>query len=268
MNDMNLKRQNERLQMPSLVLVAVGLLLTACPKRVPSFGALGEPKSADELLARIAATENAVYSVESLGKLFADTPEGKGSVGLFVAALHADKLHVEQLDFFNQPQRLLKTDGQVFVLYEIAEQRQLRGKPTVENMARFLPIALPVGELVGVLLGRIPRIPHDSADMRFDSVTNTFQLTLKHGAVTQVLDVATPSYRVEKSTVTGVNAYDVECTQGQDEKGQSFCQRVKIIAGNRKTTLEVILPEAKVNGTVDLTLFDTTPADGVKIMEL
>ncbi len=265
---MNLKLQRDCPLLQVSLFIALGMLLSACPKRVPSFGALGEPKSADELLVRVVATENTVYSVESLGKLFADTPEGKGSVGLFVAALHADKLHAEQLDFFNQPQRLLKTDGQVFVLYEIAEQRQLRGKPTVENMARFLPIALPVAELVGVLLGRIPRIPHDTADMRFDSVTNTFQLTLKRGAVTQVLDIATPSYRVEKSTITGVNAYDVECTEGQDDKGQSFCQRVKITTANRKTTLEVMLPEAKVNGTIDLTLFDTTPADGVKIMEL
>jgi outer membrane biogenesis lipoprotein LolB len=263
-----MKRSRLFPHVPMLQALLAILLLCGCPKKAMNFGESGEPRTAEELLRRIAVAEDSVYALDGDAKLFVDVEQGKGTVGLFVAALHPDKIHVEQLDFFNRPQRVLISDGTGFSLSDLGAQAYYRGKPTAQNIHRFLPFALPLKELVALVLGRVPRIPHENAEMRLDADTGRFQLTLSKGEIHQVLDIATPSYRIVKSVVTGTNAYDFECAETNGPKDISVCSTVTMVSKAPKGTMQIIAKALRYNESIDITLFESGAPDNVKVIDL
>ncbi len=240
----------------------------ACPPPRVNFGVDGEAKSAEDLLQRITAAENQVISLKGDGKLGVDAPQGKGSVTLFVAALHPQTLHFEQLDFFGRPQGVLTTDGTQFGLYDGTSGKYFRGPASAANLGRFLPLVIPPRELVSLMLGRAPRIPHESAALTFDAAANVYRLTLARGAVTQRLTVAPGSHRVLTSHVEGLKTYDVEFADIETVSNVPMPKKIIVNAEAAKTRLELSWKDIALNEAPDLTLFDMTPTEGVPVVDV
>ncbi len=249
-------------------MLLIAVLLSACPPKRVSFGAQGEAKSVDELLARITAAENTVISLKGDGKLGVDSPQGKGSVAIFAAALHPQTIHFEQLDFFGRPQGVLTTDGETFGLYDGASSTFFRGPASAQNLGRFLPLVIPPRELVSLLLGRAPRIPHEKAELTFDTDKNVYRLTLHRGVGVQVLEVAPDSNRVLSSRIQNINAYDVEFADLELLAGVTVPKKITLNSTTAKTRLELSWKEIAVNEAPDLTMFDMTPPENVPVVEV
>lgn len=251
------------------LLPFVAVFLLGCPIRPHlEFGRDGEAKSPDELLKRVAQAEAQVVAIKGDGKLYVDSPQGKGSVGLFVAVAHPAYIHIEQLDFFNRPQGVLVTDGKDFGLYDAKEGKYYRGPASPANLARFLPLVLPPAELASLMLGRAPRIPAESSTLSVDDKLGVYVLTLKKGPVTQVLHVQPPSNRVVKSTVEGVRAYDLEFSDIADYGAVTLPRRIQLVAQSAKTTVELTWKDVTVNEPPDLTLFDLSAPEDVPVVEV
>lgn len=249
------------------LLVPVVLILCACPHRV-DFGAGGEPQSAEDLLRRVAVSESAIISVKGDAKLKVNSPSATASVTLFVAVTHPAYLHLEALDFFGKPQGVFVSDGTTFGLYDGQSARYLRGPATARNVARFVPIALAPAELAALLLGRVPRIPHQSAQLGFDPKEGTLVLTLKNGAAVQVLTIRPPSYRVIHSAITGIDAYDVTFANLEDLGGFTHPRRIFLSAEKAQVRIELNYQEVVLNEAPDLTLYQMTPPANVPIVEV
>ena len=165
-----------RHQRPLLLLLP--LVLTACPRAAIDFGKDGEARSAEEVLKRVELTESQVIGLKGDARLSVDSPQGKGSVSLFVGVFHPAYIHIEQLDFFGKPQGVMTTDGTNFGLYDAQAGRFLHGPATAPNLGRFLPLVIPPRELASLLLGRAPRIDFESATMSVDAEHRAYVLTL------------------------------------------------------------------------------------------
>lgn len=253
----------------SPLLISVVLLLTGCPKRIADFGKDGEPKSAQELLQRINFAESQIYSVKGDAKLIVDSPQGKGAVALFAAVVHPAYVHIEQLDFFNRPQSMFVTDGTRFGLYMAAEGRYYRGPATPVNLSRFLPLVMPPAELAAVMLGRAPRIPADSLEMRFDDQKQQLVLVIVRGKVRQTLFVQPPSYRVVSSTAENLNAYELEFEDlATDDQGVTLPKHASLDARSAKTKVELVWKDVAINEAPDLTLFEFEPPDDIPVVEV
>jgi hypothetical protein len=250
------------------VLLISALLLSGCPKRIADFGKDGEPKSAEELLKRINVAESQIYSLKGDAKLIVDAPQGKGSVALFAAVTHPALIHIEQLDFFGRPQGVLVTDGTRFGLYLAQDGRYLRGPATAANLGRFLPLVMPPAELAAVMLGRAPRIPPESLEMRFDDKAQQLVLVIIRGKIRQTLYVQPPSYRVVKSTAENVNAYDLEFSDLTTENGVTLPKHASLDAQSAKTKVELVWKDVAVNEAPDLSLFEFEPPEGVPVIEV
>lgn len=250
-------------QRPAYLFLPVALLLTACPPKRVEFGRDGEPKSAEDLLARIEQVEAQITSIKGDAKLFVDSPQGKGSVTLFVGVAQPSLVHIEQLDFFGRPQGVFVTDGERFGLYQAAENTYFRGPATAPNLGKFLPVVMPPSELAAVMLGRAPRIAHESLSMRFDD--QVFVLTLQKGSVKQTLHVQPPSYRVVKSTVEGIDAYELAFS---DLDGQNFPKTVFLKAPKAKTSVELSLKSVTLNEPPDLTMFELQAPEDIPVVEV
>lgn len=250
----------------SLLLVAAAL--AGCPRRPVDFGAEGQPRTAEELLARVAWAEQQVFSVKGEAKLSVDSPQGKGATGLFVAVTHPALIHLEQLDFFGRPQSVLVTDGERFGLYLAQEGRYLRGPATAANLARFLPVVLPPAELAAVLLGRAPRIPADTRDFRFDDALGQFVVTITRGRVKQTLHVEAPSYRVTHSRAENLDAYELTFSEFSLWGGQTLPRTTALHVRSAKTEVELTWKDLDVNQAPDLSLFELDPPVDVPVFDV
>lgn len=250
------------------LLVLSVLALSACPHVPINFGSRGQASTADELLGRIALAEGSVLSAKGDGRLTVDSPQGKGSVDIFVAVAHPAFIHLEQLDFFGRPQSVLVTDGQQFGLYDAQAGKYLRGPASSANLGRFLPLGMPPAELAGLLLGRAPRLPATSSDLRFDREQGVYVATLRRGAATQTLTVRPPLDRVATSAVAGFEAYDLVFSDVVTRGLISFPRRVALDARGANTRVELTWKEFALNEEPDQTLFELTPPEGVPVIDL
>lgn len=248
-----------------------GLFLTlfvmGCPKRL-NFGPQGEVTSAEQLLRLVCVQESNVISLEGEGRFKMESPAQSGASGLFVAVHRPALVRLEALDFFGRPLAVLVCDGERFGLFNAQEGRYYKGPATATNMARLLPIALAPQELVAVMLGQPPRIPAESEQLSVDRSELAYLLTLKAGNVTQFLRIHPSYHRVEQSRVVGAPTYDVDYEDFKEKGGVVFPGKVTLSAKASGTRVELVYKDIKVNGPVDLTLFEVTPPPGVPITEV
>lgn len=247
----------------------IGLVFTACPRAARlDPGPMGEPRNAEALLKRVLIVESTVMSVVGDAKLSVDTPQGKGATNLYVGVHLPDLLHIEQIDFFNRPQSVLITREGNFGLYDAQNARYTRGPSSPINLSQFLPLVLPPHELAGLMTGRTPRIAHEIASFMPDDKRGVYVLTLRKGNITQTLDIATPSYRIVKSTITGIEAYDVEFSELKNFDGAVLPKRLALTASAAKLWVELTFKDVKVNQPLDLMLYDLDPPSGVQVVDV
>ena len=243
-------------------------LLTACPPRPVNFGPAGEPATVEDLLARVKVAESQVFAVKGEAKLKVTSPRGNGSAGLFVAVMHPALIHLEAIDFFGRPQAVLVTDGTTFKLYDAQQSRFFRGPATAQNLSRLLPLALPPDELAALLLGRVPRLDTADASMRFDQRAGHFVVALKKDAVVQTIEVEPPSYRVVKSSFTGVDTYTVELGDIETTGALDFPKKAALRSTTAATSIELNYKDLELNPEADLTMFDLEPPENIPLVEV
>lgn len=248
-------------------ILVPALLLVGCPRPM-SFGDRGEAHSAEELLKWIDLSEATVSSVRGEASLSVDGPQGKGSTSLFIEAALPASLHLEQLDFFGRPQSVLVSDGERFGFYDGQAARYFRGPATTSNVARFLPVSLPIDELVAILLGRVPRVTADTADFTVDQGRGVYVLSLHHQRLTQVLWVDPSSTRVVRSTVSLDTAYELELGAMSAHGAFTFPERIHLELSRKRIRLDLKWKDLTFNQRPDASLFEASPPEGVPVTEV
>jgi len=251
----------------SVLLLSAGLC--ACPRLPPlDYGKDGPAKDGADLLKRVEFAEAQIFSLRGDAKLIVESPQGKGSVSLFVAVLHPAQLHIEQLDFFGRPEGILVTDGERFGLYDAKQRKYFRGPASVENMARFVPIALPPRELASLLLGRVPRVPAESSSLAVDEAARSYALTLRRGAITQRLTVSTGTHRVTRSRVEGLTTYAIDADALTAFGPATLPRHLTLDAPSANTRVELLYKDITVNEAPEVTLFELEPPEGIPVVEV
>ena len=255
-------------QRAATALVPV-LLAMGCPRPRLDLGPDGAARSSQELLKRVDLAESAVVSVRGEANLAIDGPQGKGSTALFVEVAPPNRVHLEQLDFFGRPQSVLVSDGERFGFYDGQAARYFRGPASRSNLERFVPIALPLGELVAILLGRVPRMKGEPSEFRLDERRGVYALSLSRDGYSQVLEVQPSSSRIVHSAVTPAGAaYGLELSDVRQLGGATFPFRVRLVSEEKKTTLELKWKSPVLNQPSDPALFEAAPPEGVPVIEI
>jgi hypothetical protein len=243
------------------------LLCSGCPKRI-EFGPQGPITQAEELLRLTSAAQDRVVTVQGDGKLRVESPQGSGTVSVYLAASRPGLLRVEMFDFFNRPIAVLVTDGQRFGLFQSQENKFYQGPATPRNLSRFLPVALPSEELVSVMLGKVPFIPSERMTLALDEKERLYILTLHRGEVSQVLHIHPKHLRVVRSQVRGLQAYGLEYDRFEEHGELVFPHEVKLVAPTADTSLGLRYTDITLNESPDLTLFDLAAPEDVPVVEV
>lgn len=247
--------------------IFLALLCSGCPKRL-DFGPQGQVTDARELFRLTQEAQGRVVTLQGDGKLRVESPQGSGTVSVFLAASRPGLLRVEMFDFFNRPIAVLVTDGQRFGLLQSQENKYYQGPASPRNLSRFLPVALPSGELVSVMLGQVPFLPADRMTLALDEKERLYVLTLHRGEVSQVLHIHPKYLRVVRSEVHGLPAYGLTYDNFKAEGELIFPHEVTLQAATADTSLTLRYTGITLNESPDLTLFDLTPPEGVPVVDV
>ena len=138
-----------------LALVATALLVAACPTRIPrpDLSTLTSAQAVARVRAAAAKRERMVGTVK------AKLPGLEGvvmSADLDVALQPPAMLSVAVRSFFEQPQQVLVTDGEIVTLYDATSGAPVfkRGPVDERAVSRVLPIPLMPAEVIAVFLAR------------------------------------------------------------------------------------------------------------------
>lgn len=243
------------------------LLCSACPKRL-EFGPEGRIEDAPTLYQHVRERQAQVVNLEGDAKLRVESPQGSGTLGTFLAITRPGFIHLETYDFFNRPVASLVSDGARFGVYQAQGNTYFQGPSSPENVSRFLPIVLPSEELVAVMLGQVPLLPPETMTLALDEKERVYVLTLVRGAAKQTLRVDPRHLRVVKSEVRGVPGYDLAFEDFKQRGELLFPGKVILTASQADTKLELRYTEITLNGRPDLTLYELTPPEGAKVVEV
>ncbi|PTL76122.1 DUF4292 domain-containing protein [Vitiosangium sp. GDMCC 1.1324] len=243
------------------------IICSGCPKRI-DFGPNGQITRAEELFRLTSAAQDRVATLQGDGKLRVESPQGSGTVSVYLAASRPGLLRVEMFDFFNRPIAVLVTDGQRFGLFQAQENKFYQGPATPRNLSRFLPISLPSQELVSIMLGKVPFIPAERMTLALDSREGLYVLTLHKDSVTQVLHIHPRYLLVTRSEVRGAPAYGLEYDHFKERGELVFPHEVKLVAPTSDTSLGLRYTDITLNESPDLTLFDLSAPEGVPVVEV
>lgn len=251
----------------AFALLLLAALATGCPKRV-DFGPLGPLEDAEEVLARVRAVQGAVERLTGDAKLSVDSAQARGTVGLFAAAARPAFMRVELFDFFNRPLGLLVVNGDRFGFYSPQEGRFLTGPASPANVSRFLPLALPVEELVAVLLGEAPLLADATPTLEVDREVPAYVLRLRAGGAEQRLVVHPRFFRVMRSELRGVTGYDLSFDDFLEEGGLVFPRHVVLGSQAARARMELRYAKPSLNPEPDPGLFVIEPPPGVPVVEV
>jgi outer membrane lipoprotein-sorting protein len=247
--------------------IFLALLCSACPKRL-EFGPEGRIDDADVLYKHVRERQSQVVTLEGDSKLHVDSPQGSGTLSMFVAISRPSLLHLETFDFFNRPVASLVSDGQRFGLYQSQGNTFYQGPASPENVSRFLPVVLPSEELVMVMLGQAPLLPPERMTLELNEKERVYVLTLFRGPARQTLRVDPKYLRIVKSQVTGVPGYDLAFDDFKQRGDLLFPGKVELTAAVADTKLELRYQQVTLNGRPDLTLYELAPPEGAKVVEV
>ncbi|MBE4751435.1 DUF4292 domain-containing protein [Corallococcus sp. ZKHCc1 1396] len=247
--------------------IFLALLCSACPKRL-EFGPEGRIEDAQTLYQHVQQRQGQVVTLEGDSKLRVDSPQGSGTLSTFLSVTRPGLIHLETYDFFNRPVASLVSNGARFGVYQAQGNTYYQGPASPENVSRFLPIVLPSEELVAVMLGQVPLLPPESMTLALDEKERVYVLTLVRGAATQTLRVDPRHLRVVKSEVRGVPGYDLAFEDFKQRGELLFPGKVILTADQADTRLELRYTEITLNGRPDLTLYELTPPEGARVVDV
>jgi outer membrane lipoprotein-sorting protein len=243
------------------------VLCSGCPKRI-EFGPEGPIDDPEKLFQLTRQAQANVVTLQGDAKLRVNSPQGSGTLSMFVAISRPGLMHLETFDFFNRPVAALVSDGQRFGLYQTEGNVFYQGPASPENVSRFLPVVLPSEELVAVMLGQVPFIPAERKTLDLDRSEGVYVLKLFRGGVTQTLQVHPKFYRVVRSEVRGVPGYDLVFDDFKEKGTGVFPGEVKLLAESAETELRLRYSDVTLNAPPDLTLFELAPPEGARVVEV
>jgi len=172
---------------------------------------------------------------------------------------------------------VLATDGQRFTAFERGQKTCHVGRACPANVGRFTGFALETDQLVGVLLGRPPIVPHERLELAWDRQEGAYRLDLVGTAVAlggtrgqvQRLWVAHGDGRVVRLQVRSAERVDVDVRYGEWRRfGDHLLPTlVDVKMARDQTDLRIIYRDIDVATPVDAAAFTFVCPAGTELVD-
>ncbi|MCC6620740.1 MAG: DUF4292 domain-containing protein [Deltaproteobacteria bacterium] len=260
------------------VLLSLGALaLGGCPNggRDAPADALTTP---EDVLARaeaFLAGGPAHAILEARASQYNDHGGIKGKVEILVA--RPGRVRFSGLSPTDDLVSVLATDGERFTAFERGQKQCHVGRACPANVGRFTGFSLETDQLVGVLIGRPPIVPHERVELTWDRQMGAYRLDLIGTAVAlggtrgqvQRLWVAHEDGRVVRLQVRSADRVEVDVRYADWKKvgGHLLPMGIDVRMARDSTDLRILYRDVDVTAPVDGGAFDFACPAGTTLVD-
>ena len=214
--------------------------------------------------------------IEARASQYSDAGGLKGKV--LILAQRPGRLRMEGLSPTDDSVSILATDGERFTAYQRGQTSCFVGRACPSNVGRFASVPLDSDELVGVLLGRPPIIPHSDATMTWDREVGAYRVELVGGAAdlgmargrTQRLWVRHGDGRIVRTALLegGKTKVDVTFSEFKTVKDRVLPGRLDVTLARESTDLRLVYNDIDLATAIDGAAFTFECPAGTTLEEL
>jgi len=209
---------------------------------------------------RARQTERAakVLSLRAYAKVKVEAPKRKVSFSEAISVARPASARFDTVGPFGRVISILATDGRTLRFLSPGERRAYLGRPTAENLGRFLPFALRLEDIVEVLLGGVPE-PSGAPEVRYLPAEGALEVRSvnRSGSVTlATVDARTLDLR-RLRIIDPPPAVAADLTYGpwMPQGGILFPESLAIHVPARDVTMRVRFEKLDPNAAIDPALF-------------
>ncbi len=240
-------------------LITLALLAACAPApKVPALpeeapGRVLSPAETEKLFSRVRALNAGLTTFVVSGKATLTEDGNAQHFPVSCVGQAPDRLRLVILTPFRQPAETLATDGRYLYIRSHTGSHPFH-KTSAKGTAlkRMLAISLSAEELLCLLAGRPPLLPHDTVYAREIQASGAYELTLKGkgGRVVEKIYLGPDKevYKVETYTIKGSLAWRADFSGTYEKQGFRIPERITV--SDADTTLTVTLN--RFRGNVDV----------------
>lgn len=285
---MNGSTQNMQLQRILFICIFFISACTSLSHRIPEeskeFHSLSESKA---IISILKSQNHTLTTIKGLGKItFLENKEKEMTSRIAWVASTPDKIRITLSSVSGHPMVSAASDGQWFYFFSHANGDFYKKRPTNFNMKRFFSIAIKSEDIVNILLGRVPVLEYDSADLMEDRSINgrsvkdfesteissinkdikgnknssVLLLKNKWGNVREkiYLNDRQDAHKIEMFDLTGALVYRLELIRMQEIKSYRVPYRLKV-SNDSGAGFQLDLDRYWADAAVSSSVFTLTP---------
>lgn len=247
--------------------MAIAVVVAACSGPQSGAGPHG-PITVDALLASIVRPQ--IKTLQGTARLEAYADGQRRSATVLVVASRPKSMQFQALTPTLDLVALSNCDGDRFLSFERGGDACYVGKACPRNLARVLPLPLPVDGLVSALLGDLPLLPApaEHRTLAWDDAKALYRLDLGAPSALRQQVFVDPKTRRMVGAVWFFAAERLASLQydGESVAGAPRTLRVKTVKPASDLTLE--LRDVTADAAVDPAVFAVACPDGMRTVEL
>lgn len=229
----------------------------------------GRLPGAADLHAALSARREGVHSLRALAHLRYRGPDESNSSREALVVERPDRLRVEVLSMFG-PVFTLTADAGTLTAYARQERTVYQGAASPANLWRYARIALPVRDIVDIVLGSPPVRQGSNARVSFDDRLGRVRLyeDLDGGAAQSVwFDEEVRPVAAEERAADGHPYWQARFDAYEPHGGIPVATRIGLeLPGTR--SVEIVLEDVDVNPPLENSVFALHVPPGSKIVDL
>ena len=248
-----------------LAVLAVVALVCACAGgKAVSRPRLSPEPSLSALVPAVNDTDNIVATAQ----IDLITAEGHYPVRTALILRKPSYLRMELLPLIGTPDFFLTATPEIMKIFIPSRGEFYSGKPTAENLGRFLPWVLSIEDVVMIFSGAYPLPAGENLSYESFAEASLLRVEMKSSGGGSQSIWMEKNGRIVKFVRSGPDGREIYSVQYEDYRpGTSIAGRITIKMADHVTSLSVKYTDIQIGKTADLSVFDlTVPADVKKIL--
>ncbi len=255
----------------ALLVLGMALLSSGCAAlRRPAVSRLpSRLPSAAELEAVLTQRREALHSLRAVAHVRYHDPEESNRSRDAIVVARPDRLRVEVLSLFGSVFVLTASDG-TLAAYAPQEHTVYRGEASPENLWRYVRLALPVGDLVDIILGAPPARAGGEPQVTFDGPSGEIRLRqpFSDGAQIVSFSLAELPVAAEEQAADGRTQWHARFGGYEDHNGLPLATHIAFELPEWQRSFDIALEDVDVNPTLDPSIFALQTPPGSKVVNL
>jgi hypothetical protein len=223
----------------------------------------------EKILEIISRTINETDRIVATAQIDLMTAQGHYPIRAALILQKPSYLRLEMLPVIGTPDFFLTATPDDMRIFIPSRGEFYSGKPSTENLTRFLPLALNIEDIVMIFSGAYPTLA--GKNLSYESYAEASLLRVDRkvpGGGSQIIWME-KNGRMAKLIRNGSDSREIYQVQYEDyEQGSPFAGRITIKMADQVTSISVKYTDIKIEKATDLSIFELPVPAGIKTILL